>query len=193
VGRRKERFTATKNMYSKPYSTDMYTDTKNTIHSPNSSWKGLSRNSLNLCPSGRRATSSSVVIISSPLSFLIFAARRESKVGAYVSGTVNTSSTYAAPARISCSQYNQRQPWLMLRYLLTKGPMTGPRKGAAEKAAIGTPRSSARHRSANVPPTSVIGALKAMPSMARATRRVVMFLEAAAGMMKMSATRSVLP
>lgn len=57
-----------------------------------------------------------------------------------------------------------------------KGPMAGPMKGAAEKKAMGTPRSSFFQRSAKVPPTRVMGAEKAIPSMARQTRRVAMFL-----------------
>lgn len=71
--------------------------------------------------------------------------------------------------------------------------MAGPMKGAAEKAAMGTPRSSLRHRSARVPPTRVMGAEKAMPSMARQTMRVPMFLATASGMMKTTAISSVLP
>jgi hypothetical protein len=66
-------------------------------------------------------------------------------------------------------------------------------KGAAEKAAMGTPRSSLRQRSASVPPTRVMGAEKAMPSMVRQTRRVVMFFDTAQGTMKMTARRSVEP
>ena len=66
-------------------------------------------------------------------------------------------------------------------------------KGAAENAAMGTPRSSFFHRSASVPPTRVIGAEKARPSMARQTRRVSMFFATAQGMMKMTATRRVEP
>jgi hypothetical protein len=66
-------------------------------------------------------------------------------------------------------------------------------KGAAEKAAMGTPRSSLRHRSAKVPPTNVMGAEKAMPSIALQTIRVPMFLATAHGMMKTTATRRVEP
>lgn len=66
-------------------------------------------------------------------------------------------------------------------------------KGAAEKAAMGTPRSSFRHMSARVPPTRVMGAEKAMPSMVLQTMRVAMFLETAQGMMKMTAIRRVEP
>jgi hypothetical protein len=66
-------------------------------------------------------------------------------------------------------------------------------KGAAEKAAMGTPRSSLRQRSARVPPTSVMGAEKAMPSMARQTIRVAILSATAHGMMKMTATRRVEP
>jgi hypothetical protein len=65
--------------------------------------------------------------------------------------------------------------------------------GAAEKAAMGTPRSSLRQRSARVPPTSVMGAEKAMPSIALQTIRVPMFLATAHGMMKTTATRRVEP
>lgn len=71
--------------------------------------------------------------------------------------------------------------------------LAGPIKGAALKAAMGTPRSSLRQRSASVPPTRVIGAEKAMPSMARQTRRVSMFWATAQGMMKITATRRVEP
>jgi hypothetical protein len=56
---------------------------------------------------------------------------------------------------------------------------------------MGTPRSSLRHRSASVPPTSVMGAEKAMPSMARQTMSVATFLATAHGMMKTTATKSV--
>jgi hypothetical protein len=66
-------------------------------------------------------------------------------------------------------------------------------KGAAEKAAMGTPRSSLRQRSARVPPTSVMGAEKAMPSMALQTMRVAILSATAHGMMKMTATRRVEP
>lgn len=69
--------------------------------------------------------------------------------------------------------------------------LAGPIKGAAEKAAMGIPRSSDLHKSAKVPPTSVMGAEKAMPSIARATRRVWMFFATAPGMMKTTATKSV--
>ena len=71
--------------------------------------------------------------------------------------------------------------------------LAGPMKGAAEKAAIGIPLSSDLQRSANVPPTSVIGAEKAIPSIARATRRVAMFFATAPGMMKTTATSNVVP
>jgi hypothetical protein len=64
-------------------------------------------------------------------------------------------------------------------------------KGAALKAAIGTPRSSLFHRSARVPPTRVIGALKAIPSIRRQTIRVPMFLATAHGMMKITAMKRV--
>ena len=60
-------------------------------------------------------------------------------------------------------------------------------KGAAEKAVIATALSSFFHMSARVPPTSVIGALKAMPSIARQTMSVAMFCETAQGMTKMTA------
>ena len=64
-------------------------------------------------------------------------------------------------------------------------------KGAAEKAAMGTPRSSVFHKSARVPPMMVMGAEKAIPSIARQTRRVVMLSDTAQGMMKIVATKSV--
>jgi hypothetical protein len=64
-------------------------------------------------------------------------------------------------------------------------------KGAAEKAAMGTPRSSLRHRSARVPPTSVMGAEKAMPSIALHTMWVAMLSATALGMMKMTANKRV--
>jgi hypothetical protein len=73
-----------------------------------------------------------------------------------------------------------------------KDLLAGPTKGAAEKAAIGTPLSSFLHRSASVPPTKVIGAEKARPSMARQTMRVPIFLATAQGMMKTTAMSSVL-
>lgn len=69
--------------------------------------------------------------------------------------------------------------------------LAGPMKGAAENAAIGTPRSSFFHRSASVPPTRVIGAEKAMPSIARQTSKVSIFLATAHGMMNITATMSV--
>lgn len=74
-----------------------------------------------------------------------------------------------------------------------RGPIAGPMKGAAEKAAIGTPLSSVLQRSASVPPTRVIGAEKNIPSMARQMRRVWMFGATAQGMMNMTAIRSVVP
>lgn len=58
---------------------------------------------------------------------------------------------------------------------------------------MGTPRSSFLQRSASVPPTSVMGAENAIPSMARQIRRVSMFLATAQGMIKMTAMRSVEP
>lgn len=136
---------------------------------------------------GRTSSSSSVTICMSPVSFRSFAARRESKVGAYVSGTVKTKSRYMVPAMINVIQYNQRQPRLSAMKPPTRGPMAGPKKGAALKAAMGTPRSSVLHRSARLPPTSVIGAEKAMPSIARHTSRVAGFFATAQGMMKMTA------
>lgn len=66
-------------------------------------------------------------------------------------------------------------------------------KGAAEKAAMGTPRSSFRHISASVPPTRVMGAEKAIPSMVLQTMRVPMFFATAHGIMKTTATRRVEP
>jgi hypothetical protein len=69
--------------------------------------------------------------------------------------------------------------------------MAGPMKGLAEKAAMGTPRSSFLHKSARVPPTNVIGALNAIPSIALQTIRVPIFLETAQGMTKITASRSV--
>lgn len=66
-------------------------------------------------------------------------------------------------------------------------------KGAAEKAAMGTPRSSFLHKSAKVPPTRVMGAEKAMPSMARQTMRVAMFWAKAQGMTKTTAMKRVDP
>lgn len=80
----------------------------------------------------------------------------------------------------------------MDRYPPTSGPITGPMNGAALNAAMGTPRSSDLHRSANVPPTKVIGALKAIPSMARAMRRVWMFGATAAGITNITAIARVL-
>lgn len=71
--------------------------------------------------------------------------------------------------------------------------MAGPIKGAAEKAAIGIPRSSVLHKSASVPPTKVIGAENAIPSIARQTRRVPMLGARAQGMIKITARRNVLP
>ena len=71
--------------------------------------------------------------------------------------------------------------------------LAGPIKGAAENAAMGTPRSSFLHISASVPPTRVMGAEKAIPSMARQTRRVPIFLATAQGMMKMKAMKRVEP
>lgn len=66
-------------------------------------------------------------------------------------------------------------------------------KGAAEKAAMGTPRSSVRQRSARVPPTRVIGAENQIPSRARQTRRVSILVATAQGMMKMTARKRVTP
>lgn len=95
--------------------------------------------------------------------------------------------------RISWIQYNHLHPRLSLRKPPIRGPIAGPMNGAALKAAMGIPRSSVVHRSANVPPTNVIGALKAMPSIARATSSVVMFFATAPGMMKTTATSKVVP
>lgn len=64
-------------------------------------------------------------------------------------------------------------------------------KGAAENAAIGTPLSSFLHISASVPPTSVIGALNAVPSINRQTTNVAIFFDTAQGMMKITATSKV--
>jgi hypothetical protein len=69
--------------------------------------------------------------------------------------------------------------------------LAGPRNGAAENAAMGTPRSSFLHKSARVPPTSVMGAENAMPSMARQTSRVAIFLASASGIMNTTATSKV--
>jgi hypothetical protein len=74
---------------------------------------------------------------------------------------------------------------------LTKGPIAGPINGAAENAAIGTPRSSVFQRSARVPPTSVMGAENAMPSIALQTRSVWMLGATAHGIMKTTASRRV--
>lgn len=71
--------------------------------------------------------------------------------------------------------------------------LAGPMNGAAEKAAIGTPLSSLLHKSANVPPTSVMGAEKAIPPIALHTSRVSMFSATAHGMMNTTARRSVEP
>lgn len=69
--------------------------------------------------------------------------------------------------------------------------LAGPINGAAEKAAMGTPRSSFLHKSASVPPTRVMGAENAIPSMARQTIKVPIFWETAHGMVKTTAIRSV--
>ena len=114
-------------------------------------------------------------------------------VGAYVSGTVKEMRTQTMKARISWIQYNHLHPAASDKNPPTKGPIAGPMNGAAENAAMGTPRSSVFHISAKVPPTSVIGAEKAIPSMARQTRRVPMFWETAQGMMKTTAMRRVDP
>ena len=58
---------------------------------------------------------------------------------------------------------------------------------------MGTPRSSFLQRSASVPPTSVMGAEKAIPSMARHTSKVSILRATAQGMMKMTATNKVAP
>jgi hypothetical protein len=71
--------------------------------------------------------------------------------------------------------------------------IAGPIKGAAEKAAIGTPLSSVFHKSASVPPTNVMGAENAIPSIKRQTIRVPMFLDTAQGIMKITASRRVDP
>lgn len=63
--------------------------------------------------------------------------------------------------------------------------------GAALKKAMGTPRSSFLHKSASVPPTSVMGAEKAIPSISRQTINVAMFCATAQGMIKMTATPKV--
>ncbi|KAL7352785.1 hypothetical protein ACKS23_04691 [Histoplasma ohiense] len=63
--------------------------------------------------------------------------------------------------------------------------------GAALKVAMGTPRSSFRHMSAKVPPTSVMGALNATPAMARQTTRVAKFWATAQGIKKTTATSNV--
>ena len=95
------------------------------------------------------------------------------------------------PAIMSVIQYSQRQPRLSAMKPPTKGPMAGPRKGAALKAAIGTPRSSVFQRSARLPPTRVIGAEKAIPSIARHTNSVAGFFATAHGMMKTTASPRV--
>ena len=56
---------------------------------------------------------------------------------------------------------------------------------------MGTPRSSLRQRSARVPPTRVMGAEKAIPSMARHTIRVAKFSARAQGMIKTTARNRV--
>lgn len=58
------------------------------------------------------------------------------------------------------------------RYSPTKEPVVEPRNGAIENAAIGMPCSLDFQRSVNVPRFRVIGALKAMPSIVRQTKRV---------------------
>lgn len=80
-----------------------------------------------------------------------------------------------------------------LRTGLSEDLLAGPMKGAAEKAAMGTPRSSFLQRSARVPPTRVMGAENAIPSMARQMSSVSMFLARAQGMMKMTAMSKVEP
>ncbi len=71
--------------------------------------------------------------------------------------------------------------------------LAGPRKGAAEKAAMGTPRSSLRQRSAREPPTIVMGAENAIPSIALHTSRVPIFLETAQGITNITAKKRVVP
>lgn len=58
---------------------------------------------------------------------------------------------------------------------------------------MGTPRSSFLHISASVPPTNVIGAEKAIPSMVLHTKSVSIFVATAQGITKMTAMSSVDP
>lgn len=97
----------------------------------------------------------------------------------------------AMPDRISCIQYSHRQPVASARKPPTSGPMAGPTNGAALKAAIGTPRSSFFHKSDKVPPTNVIGALNAIPSIALQTIRVAMLSATAQGTIKTTAINRV--
>lgn len=76
-------------------------------------------------PRGRISRSCSVTQSFSPVSFRSFLARFARIVGAYVSGTVKVIRAQMTPARISVSQYSQRQPSESDR----KPPMRGPTGG----------------------------------------------------------------
>lgn len=108
---------------------------KNTISSRNSSWNGRSKKVTRRWLRGALEMSSSVTNLSSPVSFLSFFARRASNVGVYVSGTVKEISAQATPERINWIQYSHLQPFASARKPPTSGPIAGPMKGAAEKAA----------------------------------------------------------
>ncbi|KXS97555.1 hypothetical protein AC578_9763 [Pseudocercospora eumusae] len=99
-------------------------------------------------------------------------------------------SRFAHLLRSACQ--NRGRPMLSAMKPPTRGPMAGPMNGAAENAAIETPRSSFLHRSASVPPTNVMGAENAIPSIRRHTRRVPIFGASAHGMMNTTARSSVL-
>lgn len=169
----------------------MYNEIKKTIGSRKRSCRGRRRKMRSCWPNGRASMSFSVTYRSSPVSLRSFFARLSRMTGAYVSGTVKVMTTQQMPERISWIQYSHLHPAASPRKPPASGPMAGPMKGAALNTAIGTPLSSFFHKSASVPPTRVMGAEKAIPSMRRHTRRVPMFCATAQGITKMTAIARV--
>ncbi|KAG7419218.1 hypothetical protein Forpe1208_v003536 [Fusarium oxysporum f. sp. rapae] len=113
------------------------------------------------------------------------AARRLSKVGAYVSGMAKEPAIQMTPEKIARNPMTQRQLAFMPMKPPQIGPKTGPRNGAAAKMAIAKPRWDAGNMSAMAPPAFVKGDEPKAPARNRKTSNDVPLGAAAQATLKM--------
>lgn len=112
------------------------------------------------------------MIFWSPVSFLIFAARLVSRIGAYVSGNERTKGSVTAAKRVVTPNAHLQVVFSAIKPE-SGGAMTGPTPVATMKMAIVFPLIvGSALMSANMPPTVVSGAEAAKPQMNLKRRKV---------------------